>query len=410
MIDLKLIARRVADGEITVGSAAVEYNLNASQLNSLKDLVADAATNVKEELIESMKSQPELYHPPVMRLLLDGGLSADNCEGMPRPVQRLVLRGETLTWDDLLEAGVVTAAMTPEKVTADEDGRLPVYSIREYDGEIVGRHRTDVFLLGVAGCGKSSLACSLIKQLIDGCGYEYQPMTDSEDYAKTQEYYTGVMEVTRDFQKPVAPSLDDNLLFLQLRDTHSRRRLTVIDGDSSVMADVSKILTDDSGTVRNDTVYRIMRNDNSKILLFLIDYGIIKNRRKRNLFKQSMMMESVINTLTSDGDSADGKKNCTFSRVKGVAFVVTKCDSVNDDALNLINAFFDEQMKTVMMRLEHVNATFGINKDNGFRPYLVPVSLGNFTVGNTFTYNPRTSLQLAQLVARLTPTQWPWNC
>lgn len=409
--NLNDIASMIASGKISPGAAAASYSLTASQLAQVNRLVESLSSDVKTELLDHMKSSPQFYYPQVMRAILNGNFTDEAVfSGVPGPLGRFAKSGEGISWTDLLEAGIVNPSMTPEMVMAEEDLRLPVYSIKEYSGDIVDRHRTDVFLLGIAGSGKSSLACSLIRQLVDSCDYEYQPLRDGVDEEKTSEYFRAVMEITRDFHKPVAASLADNLLFAQLRDRNSRRRLTVIDGDSSVMADLAKLLSKDSAAVRNDTVYRIMANSNSKILLFLLDYRHIKARRQRTLFRQSMMIESVINALSTDGDPGKPEKNCSFSRVEGVAFVITKCDTSEADALNVINAFIEESMKTVMMRLEVVNQKFGINKDNGYRPYILPVSLGRFTVGNTFGYDPQSSRRLAELVARLTPTQWPWHC
>ncbi len=410
--DLREIANRIVAGEITRGMAAVEYSLTPSQLVSLSRLLTSIENDVKAELLENMRTSPQNYHPQVMRNILNHNLTDPSLyAGIPGPLSRFAETGETLEWEDLVKAGVIPSGFTKEMVISDEDMRLPVYSLKEYTGAIVDPHRTDVFLLGIAGCGKSTLACSLIRQLTDGCGYEYQPLKNDSDEPKASEYFKAAMEITKHgFHKPVAPTLSGNLLVCQLRDRNSRRRLTMIDGDSSVMADVAKLHSRGQEVMKEETVYRILSNDNSKILLFLLDYGPIRAGRQRTLFRQSIMIESVINSLSNDGTGRDPKKGCTFSKVKGVGFVITKCDPTESEPMKVLNRFFDDQMKTVMMRLEGLSRNYGINKENEYKPYVMPVTLGRFTVGNSFVHESRTSRALAELIARLTPTQWPWHC
>ncbi|MCM1520077.1 MAG: hypothetical protein NC098_04770 [Lachnoclostridium sp.] len=366
---------------------------------------------VKEQLLRHMKEAPQYYHPALLRDILDGRLGdADDYALMPGPMKEFIESGQRLTWEEILGAGVLPRPLPREVVTADEDMRLPVYSVKQYEGGIVAPHRTDVFILGVAGTGKSSLACSLIRQLVDVCEYEYQPMKSSPDDAKTADYYNAVMDITLRFNKPVAPSLNDNLLFTQLRDTHSRRRLTIIDGDSNDMSDLARINTPDGVIFKKYNIYRIMGNRNSKILLLLFNYRQIKTSGHRTMFNQSMLIERFLNAMTSDGSPDNPEKDSSFSRLKGLVFVFTKCDNQDPDALNVINRFLEEHLKTVMMRLDIINRRFGINKENGYRPYILPVTLGQFTIGNTFIYNPETSINLAKLITSITPTQWPWQC
>lgn len=410
--DLKDIARRITAGEISRGIAAVEYSLTAPQIARLSRLLTSMENDVKAELIENMRTAPQNYYPQVMRNILNHNLSDPSLyTGIPGPLSRFVETGETIEWNDLLEGGVIPRGFTPDMVISDEDMRLPVYSLKEYSGGIVDDHRTDVFLLGIAGCGKSTLACSLIRQFADSCDYEYQPLKNHADEPKTSEYFKSAMEITkRGFHKPVAPTLAGNLLVCQLRHRNSRRRLTMIDGDSSVMADVAKLHSRGQDTMKEETVYRILSNDNSKILLFLLDYGLIKAGRQRTLFRQSIMIESVLNSLGNDGTGSDPKKGCTYSKVKGIGFVITKCDPGEADSERIINRFFDEQMKTVMMRIDVMNRAYGVNKEMDYKPFIKPVTLGNFTVGNAFVHDPRTSRELAEMISNLTPTQWPWHC
>lgn len=346
-------------------------------------------------------------------MLFDGGCEEDVGHlGAKDVFRQFVCEGYTLSMPEVADACGLPSTISKE-IVCSEDYVLPDHSIREYDGSIVKDHRTDVFFFGAANSGKSSLVCSVIKQLVDQDKASYEPYGYYNDI--TEEYYAAVMECTRNFYKATAPSSADNLLFCQLK-ANSRKRLTFIDSGRRGLADLAKLHNANGAVTKKEGIYRILSNDNSKMFFLLIDYAFIKKNNSRLLFEQAMMLERAIVSLQYDGDGAQHTKGCTMNKVKTLAIIITKCDKEKgyleskEKVMANINRFFNEHLQNFLRNIEELCRKYNINSKNENKLYVFPFSLGRFTVGNTLLYDSSDSDAIASVILETCPKQLWWNC
>ncbi len=411
-INLEKIAEWIRCEQMTFSQAVVSYQLNKEEKQQLKDLLQDVGTEKEkmlELLLDDIANCPSSYYAEKMAVLFGSTAYEDLGEDESVYLQ-FVKKGYTLTLSALRKKLNLPLSIN-KKIICREEFALPEYSILEYDGDIVNPHRTDVFFFGAASCGKSSMVCSVIRELCKRGDVTFEPFCDESD--KTAEYYQAVLKCTEHFYKTTVQSSADSLLFCQLKD-EGRRRLTLIDSGRRGLADLTKLQNTKGDDVRQNSIYRVLSNDNTKMLFFLIDYHVIASNNSRTLFQQVMALERAVQSLTYDGTGKNNTKNCTMSRVKTLGLVFTKCDRQSSvskkQMLEMIHTFIDEHLQNLLRTLEEVCEKYSVNEGNDNKPYIIPFTLGNFTVGNTLLYDPKDTILLTELILSTCPKQLWWNC
>ena len=411
-IDLHEIAEWIRSDQMTISHAVSTYRLSKEEKKKLKDLLRCLGTE-KDELqallLEDMEQNPSKYYAEKMSVLFDGNGSEEELDD-DDVCSRFIKKGYSLKLSALQEKLNLPIAIN-KKVICMEDFSLPDYSIKEYDGQIVNLHRTDVFFLGAANCGKSSMVCSILRELSRREGVSFEPFCDDSDISK--EFFEIASKYTKEFYKTTTPSSPDSFLFCQFKD-ESRKRITIIDSGRRGLADLSKLQNEKGSEIYQEGIYRVLSNDNSKMLFFLIDFNVIADNNSRTLFHQVMALERAIQSLIYDGTGKNNTKKCTMSKVKTLGLVFTKCDkrsSVSkEETLEVIHSFMDEHLQNLLRTLDDACRKYSINKDNEYKPYIIPFSLGRFTVGNTLLYDPTDSYTLTELILSTCPKQLWWNC
>lgn len=404
--NLDKIAALIDDGSMSLGMASVNYRLTAEEKRLLKEKVMklnEERKQIKQQILDEMRTSPELYHTERVAFMLglDSGYDEDDSS---------LLEEVGISFDDIAVACELPKHLTAE-ILCEDDYPLPDYSVMQYDGDIVDEHRTDIFFLGAANVGKSSMVCSVIHRLTDeGCGeFDY----GDDDDERSCEYRDAIIDCTKQFYKVPASSSKYSLLFCPVRISDTRKRLTIIDAGRRAMADLAKILEIRSNIQEDNNIYRVMSNDNSKMLFFLIDYGMIRQDNSVTICKLSLMIEKTIRALLTDGHGKNHTKGCTMSKVTTIGLVFTKCDLENKGmrtALQNVNNFIEKNLREVMRLLHDVCSRFDINKDNNKEPYVKCFSMGRFTVGNTLIYDPTCTDDIVNVIKETCPNQWPWHC
>ena len=144
-----------------------------------------------------------------------------------------------------------------------------------------------------------------------------------------------------------------------------------------------------------------LESSNRKLLFFIIDYSALCDQDK--IGEQYEVLESMLNILRSDGPTGNGYKGCTLSKVDTVAIIVTKSDMMDAElheermtcAIDFINENFASFKKTLISNCEE----FGINKPVGFKPYVVPFSVGKMYIGNTYEFDPTDADALIEFIS-----------
>ena len=144
-----------------------------------------------------------------------------------------------------------------------------------------------------------------------------------------------------------------------------------------------------------------LESNNRKLLFFIIDYSSLRDEEK--IGEQYEVLESMLNILKTDGPSGDGKKGCTLSKVDTVAIIVTKSDMMDTeqhvDKMECAKEFISENFATFKEKLIANCQMFGINKPVGFKPYVVPFSVGKMYVGNTYEFDPTDADALVDFIS-----------
>lgn len=406
-IELRQVARWIVDDEMTLSHAVMTYRLTNDEKVALKQLIRDAedaaireAANLRVSLLEDMKVHPGQYYPELVAALMGHGSIDLEAGGVPDCVQQFLSANCTLKYEELAMALQLPPSIS-EPVLCASEFQLPDFSYQERETKELEKKRTDVYILGPACVGKSSLICSLIAQLCEQHNAELEVSCSDK---QQQEYYNTVMECTREFTKFPVPSSANTFLTCPLHLKGTRKHLTIIDSGRRGMADLGK-----SMSVSGETeawLHRLMKNDNAKIVFFVLDFGVLSENNSRTVFSHISLLERAVRTLYSDGQGDLGHKNCTMSKVKALGFIFNKYDTLTLDAAEakqLALSFVNENMKSIMLDTADVCKELGVNKEIENQPYILVHSLGQPCVSHTLQYNPADSRLLAQMIVDACP-------
>lgn len=142
---------------------------------------------------------------------------------------------------------------------------------------------------------------------------------------------------------------------------------------------------------------KILTGLNDKLIFLLIDPNAS--------YVDKQVQAEAFNRLRSL--MFDVKENATvMSRVRGINFIVTKADTLPGDR----HAAAADQIRALMNSGSRMTFTencrrFGINQDADGAPKIFTFSLGRFTVGNIYDYNPADSDTLLDVIGKYCPAK-----
>ncbi len=255
-------------------------------------------------------------------------------------------------------------------------------------GYALTKGRTDLYLLGLQGSGKSVMIGSVLRYMADAGLLRYVPLGGARGGDSMQLYYESLMVAIAEGKMPNATP-KDALMAMQFDiGRRHKKPVTLIDYSGRVLKLFSD--ADSIGSQAWDNVLgRCLKNDNPKTLLFLFDYTIISGRDQRfSAIDQEQVLDNALHVISCDGTGRYGEKGCTMGKVANVAVVVTKSDLMEEDLERPLT--FDERAdyafdylkdrcSSFMNHLGDLCLKHGINANHKEHPHQVWVT--TFSIG-----------------------------
>lgn len=368
-------------------------------------------------MLDDMRSHPWNYPPSMMSNLLNGTTVLDpdaprpkNDEHLP-PCERFLARGLRLNFKTLVDNGVVPPTFTEEIV------QRPEYSLPQTaDFNNFPLDRTDIFFLGVPRSGKSTVLSALFYTMYREGRWKHKVNIDPKTKKDPSlQYYHGLLKAVQAHKPPESTSTD-TISYISMdvpagerRDKTAHLNFVEISGEA-VEKLAESISTDQSSTVVWDRLgaSNVMRNNNSKILFFLLDYNtIIDNTDGMDVLEQELTLKTALDVLTNDGKGRDNTDGCTMSKVESVAILLTKADLMGSDSVEerqqIAMQYLQSNFKGFMNTLSQYCVKFDINHRNGNKPLVFTFSAGKFFVGNTMEFDDHDTTLLAKRIEELAP-------
>lgn len=360
----------------------------------------------KKKVLDDMKEHSWRYRQDDMKLLLGDKKMDDEVRKYlikeNPPYADMLLSGTTLCYDELVNSGVI-----PEEITKQDlyrpDFVLPATNIKDM-GDFPTK-RTDVFFLGVPRSGKSSLLSGLIKSLhnMGNAGYESQIVNGKDPCLK---YYNGLIDCMST-KKPPQGTATDTISFMKLniRDDSGKKvnRVTIVELSGESFNMVANSQEEASDIWKELGAVKCLESKNRKLLLFVLDYGIITGKNpevETTADEQRKCLENSLRVFQQDG--AGGKENCTLNKVDTVGIIMTKCDlmkcSSYEERMAEAKNYVDTKFREFMNSLRVCCKDFGINVENDYEPIILLFSLGHFYVGNTFLFDDTYSKKIIKFI------------
>lgn len=372
---------------------------------------------ITADMLDDMRRRPWVYPPSVMAALLDGTGRLDPEAPHPEddddqpPHQRFLARGFKLRFKTLIDNGIIPSDLSEDTI------RRPEFSLPQTkDFSNFPLNRTDIFFLGVPRSGKSTVLSALFYTMYREGRWKHKVNLDPRTKKDPSlEYYHGLLKSVQAHKPPESTSTD-TISYISMdvpageqRSYTAHLNFVEISGEA-VEKLAESISTDQSSTVVWERLgaSNVMRNNNSKIIFFLLDYNtILDSSDSMGILEQELTLKTVLDVLTNDGKGRDNTDGCTMSKVESVAILLTKSDLMGTDDRNerqsIAMDYLQTNFKGFMNTLSQYCKRFNINHRNGNMPLVFTFSVGNFFVGNTLEFNDYDANILAQRIEGLAP-------
>lgn len=377
--------------------------------------IEKARIELETALLEDMRRRSWFYSPPIMHQLLTGAsLPADQV--YEDAASRFLQQGLRLDYQTLVNNGIIPSEIKPiDLITPEFD--LP--QVNNFDSFPLDR--TDIYFLGVPRSGKSSVLAGLFYTMNREGDWQLVTNRNAEGKDPSIRYYNGLVKAIAAKKPPMSTSTDTiNYINIDVPGGKNKKgvsELNFVEISGECFERLAASLDDDEAN--NQIVWenlgasRCMKNNNRKVLFFLLDYSVIEGGKDISDMDQNLTLQTALTVLCSDGEGKGHVKNCTMSKVDSVAILLTKADLMGTDdvqeRLRIGMEYLQNNFRAFMNKLSDKCQQFGINKANNYRPYIVTFSLGEFYVGNTMRFDPTDSRRLAEIIVDMAPSKTNWN-
>lgn len=379
---------------------------------AIEDLEADNV-RLKEELFQTMRERPGLFNAGTMRELMGirttFGDNPDNAERgafYDDIVSRFVASGQSISHKELIDQGIIPSCIKNDALIA-EDIKVDQTRI-EHLGDFPDDKRTDVYFWGVPRSGKSAVLSGILSYMNKKGIAEYVPHWNSEDQDMVRRYYYKLIDSTSEGRFLESTGADTvSFLKLDLEVKKRENKLTFVELGGEAFRAAS-----DSGFKGKKAWGKLgagtcLESNNRKLLFFIIDYSMtIGENNMSSESNQREILEAALDILSSDGDGKNGEKGCTFSKIDTVAIILNKSDIMNESdeekKSEIAIKYVGDKFAAFMSKLEGKCRYFGVNKPVGYRPYIMPFSIGRKLIGNLYEYDPRDSKKVVEFISDVT--------
>ena len=368
---------------------------------------------LQTEILDDMRRSPWKYNRSLMGKLVYGGDARDTDQrdiaSLPPGdvAARFVKMGLTISYDTLVGAGIIPSSISERELMTPEF-QLP--QVNNFDS--FPQDRTDIYFLGVARSGKSSVLSGLFNAMTTRGTWRYRPNIGDNGQDGSMAYYNGLVRAMT-AKKPPVPTAFDTINYINIDvpragGTRHTAELNFVEISGECFKTLSDSLGNGAEVWRRLGASRVLANNNRKVLFFLLDYNVILgNQDGITLYDQQEALQNALTIFAYDGTGRDHTVGCTLSKVSSVGVILTKADLMGTDdrgeRQRIAREYLQNNFASFMSQLSDACRKFRINKADGYRPYVLTFSLGSFYVGNTVLFDPSDSMDLAATIERLAP-------
>lgn len=363
-------------------------------------------------IFDDMKTNAWKYTSVMMRALFEGtGGAPVDISSLPADdvAARFLGAGYTLSYDDLVQNGVIPRTITQRELISPEFN-LP--QITCLDAFPAGR--TDIYFLGVPRSGKSSVLAGLFNAMDLNGNWQYIPNLDASGRDGTLDYYNGLIRSVHS-KKPPIPTADETINYINIdvpdaAGSSHTANLNFVEISGECFKTLAQSLGDKHDEWEKFEASRALANANRKVLFFLLDYNVILGHQDGiTIYDQQDALKNALIIFSNDGTGPDRRKGCTMSKVDSVGVILTKADLMNtpdrQQRVQIALEYLHTNFRSFMNVLAKTCRDFGINRADGYAPYVMTFSLGRFYPGNTMVFDPADSLELAKSIESLVCTK-----
>ena len=359
--------------------------------------------NLKKNLLEDMKRHAWRYSPYLMKLIM-GRVTPDpsELEGDTTPAGQFLASGQTLKDKDLIEGGVLPEGDIPLLNSIYQN----VQEVPQLDLSTLGdfpKDRTDVYMMGVKGSGKTCALAGIISELYNSGEVTYKPQLNQNGIDNCQDYYYSLIEGVR-HKKAFAPTKFDTISFMKLDiGPKHNKPLTFVEMSGEAFKNLAEA-NKGRDVWKKMGANSCLSNTNHKVLCFFIDYQRVISSDETDNLDQDTVLSKALTVLSNDGpDPKKPEKGCTMSRVKTVAIVVTKSDLMGkdlsyEDRENIAMEYVTTRLANFVSNLKLLCRKHDINHPAKNAIYIFPYSLGDFYVGQSVQFKRDDSSRFVQFL------------
>lgn len=369
---------------------------------------------LKRELLDEMRCSPWEFPADCVISILRGVDDPETLRVLREQddvVSRFIVSGQTISFRELQEQGIVPATWTEERFIAPdayveytpmcELGRFPT------DG------RTDIYFMGIPGCGKTAVMTGILYEMYRSGQSVYEPLFNDKGVDNSFFHYNRLLRSVLDVSFPMSIGRYATS-FMKIRLTKNNRQnpLTFVDMAGQEFWKIGESINVGAETLQEIGVIQCLHTKNRKLLAFIVDYEVRKSSVYNNncYYKgidRILILDYALQVLGHDGRGTDGTDGCTLSRVDIIAVIVTKSDLMGDNLIydersDLAMRLLNEKYRTFMNNVSDLCAVHGINKQNGNRPYVFTFSIGKLMIGNKYLYDSTDSERLVDFISKTT--------
>jgi hypothetical protein len=318
----------------------------------------------KTELLKEMKASPEKFDDKRLKQLFADG---------------------TLEKSDLIIEGIIT-----EKAL-DVYLNPPIDKFKEQESwknlpDIPTDDRTDIYFYGIPGSGKSCVLAGMLY-----AAEREQILFPNISIKQGYEYQNELTDCITNGYVPKSTNTDYvNCLSFSFYKDHEHP-LNVIEMSGEFFINTYTQVVDENEKL---TAQKYLKNNNRKLLFFVIDYKPFSNIAAGLRTRQANMLTGVLSILEKDN---------ILEQTDGIVIIVSKSDYMpqNQDKMKFTEEYLNNEYGNFIKILEHHQKRFKINKNIGNRCCIIPFSLGKFMLGRTFEYNPEDSKAVVDAILTL---------
>lgn len=367
-----------------------------------------------EELFADMRDDMMKYKANVMQVLFGKVPPTDEMRADESPIGRFLRADMKLTFDDLHRSGILPEGNRAlEKAIFKDDFEVPQFTIKDLG--TAPNNRTDVYFLGCPASGKSCVLAGFLNHLHFAGEIQYLPTKNDRGIDGCLPYYNALISGLSEYKAPRSTG-EDTVSFMQLNlGPKYDREITAMELSGEAFYALSQANCTGSEVWQRLGVGQCLKNNNPKTLFFLLDYSSIIGKNPRfSAIQQEMILKNALDVFSSDGTGQYGKKNCTMSKVRTVAVIITKSDLMDveegrpltpKERADIAFDYLNERFKNFMNNLGLLCKEFGINANNkghAYEPFVTTFSLGSFYLGNSVIFDNTDSKRLADFVVAAT--------